>query len=187
MLSSKLLFSESNLEIILLKFYRRMKKLYLVRHAKSSWDNPDLDDFDRPLNKRGKRDAPFMGELLKKLNVNPDLIISSPAKRAYTTAKEIARILGYPKRMITKNEDVYLASAGELLSLINSIPEEVSSVMIFGHNPGFTQICNLLSNANILNIPTSGFVEIHFETENWKDITPGSGKLVAFEYPKKYR
>ncbi len=164
-----------------------MKKLYLVRHSKSSWDNPNLDDFDRPLNKRGKRDAPFMGELLNKLGVKPDIIVSSPAKRAYATAKEIAKALNYPKRKIVKNENIYMATAGELLKIINEFPDEISSAMIFGHNPGLTQICNLLSNANIINIPTSGFAEIDFETGSWKNIVPSSGKLAAFEYPKKYR
>ncbi len=165
----------------------KVKKLYLFRHAKSSWDNPDLDDFDRPLNKRGKRDAPFMGELLLEKGIKPDVLISSPAKRAYATAKVIAKKLGYPRREIQKDKKLYLASAGELLRIINELPDEYSSVMLFGHNPGLTQICNLLSNANIMNIPTSGIAEIDFEVDSWKNVIPESGKLISFEYPKKYR
>ncbi len=164
-----------------------MKKLYLLRHSKSSWENPNLDDFDRPLNKRGKRDAPFMGSLLRKFDIKPDLIISSPAKRAYTTAKEITKEINYPQKKIIKNEDIYLASAGELLRIINELPDDADSVMLVGHNPGLTQICNLLCNANIVNIPTSGFTEIHFPVSSWKEIVPDSGKLIVFEYPKKYR
>ena len=90
-----------------------MKKLYLARHAKSSWKNPDLDDYDRPLNKRGIRDAPFIGKKLKEKNILPDLIISSPAIRAITTAKELAAQMGYPEENIILDENIYEAGGGE--------------------------------------------------------------------------
>ena len=111
-----------------------MKKLYLVRHAKSSWKDPSLDDIDRPLNKRGKRDAPFMGKLLRKEGVKPDLIITSPAKRAFFTAKTIANEIDYSKKDIVKSNLVYLTSTNELLEVINDISQEVKTAMLFGHN-----------------------------------------------------
>ncbi len=163
-----------------------MKTLYLTRHAKSSWKELDLDDFDRPLNKRGKRDAPFMGQLLKKKNILPDVLISSPAVRAYTTARTIATEIGYPAENIMTDENIYEASSSELLDIINSIEDENRSAMLFGHNPGFTMLSNYLSGKDILNIPTCGIVKIEFEKEKWSDIEIDTGKLIWFEYPKKY-
>ncbi len=163
-----------------------MKTLYLTRHAKSSWKEQDLDDFDRPLNPRGKRDAPFMGQLLKKKNILPDLLISSPAVRAYTTARTIASEIGYPPEKIITDENIYEGSSSELLEVINSIEEEYESAMVFGHNPGFTMLSNYLSGKDILNIPTCGIVKIKFDKEKWSDIEVGTGELIWFEYPKKY-
>lgn len=162
-----------------------MKKLYLVRHAKSSWSNPELADFDRPLNKRGKRDAPFMGEILKKNEVQPEIIFSSPAKRALKTAKKISGILGYPKNSIVEDENIYDASTYELLELINHIGEEYKSAMLFGHNPGLTSLSNLLSDDYIDNIPTTGIVLLTFKGM-WQELKENSCKLEFFEYPKKY-
>ncbi len=163
-----------------------MKTLYIVRHAKSSWKNIDLPDIDRPLNKRGRRDAPFMGKILKKEGVMPDLIISSPARRACKTAKVIAQNLNYPKSKIQKDDAIYEATPGELIKLINSIPDEYIVVMLVGHNPGLTQLSNLLTGKYIENIPTTGIVEIEFNASSWNEITVNSGKLKSFEYPKKY-
>ena len=112
-----------------------MKRLTLLRHAKSSWKYPNLDDLDRPLNRRGRRDAPMMGKRLAKDKTLPDLMISSPAKRAWKTAKIIAREVGCEKAKIEKNIALYEAGVSELIQVIQKIDGKYDDVMIFGHNP----------------------------------------------------
>ena len=162
-----------------------MKTLYLVRHAKSSWDDPSLDDIDRPLNPRGKKDAPEMGDRLKKLKILPDLLLTSPGKRARSTAKKIARQIGYPKKEILIDDALYHGSDDMLIDIVKNLPDSKQSVMLFGHNPGFTAFANQLCNINIYNIPTAGVVAIDFHIDSWKDAEPGKGELVFFDYPKK--
>lgn len=163
-----------------------MRTLFLIRHAKSSWADPGMSDFDRPLNKRGKMNAPFMGKLLAKENILPDLIISSPAKRAITTAKKIAKEINYKNENILLNEKIYEASEKTLLKIINEISDKNKTVFMIGHNPGFTALLNYLTEENISNIPTCGIVEINFEIDSWKEVSNGMGKLVRFDYPKKF-
>jgi phosphohistidine phosphatase len=162
-----------------------MKTLFLVRHAKSSWKDSSIDDTDRPLNKRGKRDAPFMGELLKEKVVNPDLVISSPAKRASKTAQIIAEQIGYSKKDIIYAEEIYEASSRELVDFIKKIDDKYNSVMLFGHNPGFTMLNNFLSKQYIDNIPTCGIVALEFNN-TWKEIDKNTAKMIFFDYPKRY-
>lgn len=162
-----------------------MKTLYLVRHGKSSWDNPDLDDVDRPLSKRGKRDAPIIGDRLAKRGVFPDLIISSTAERAYATCEVIAKKLKYPIAEIEVNGDVYHANERELLSVVRGCDNLWKTLMVFGHNPGFTDFANRLTNEDIDNIPTGGVFACTFDVDNWYDVDFGSGKMVLFDYPKK--
>ena len=162
-----------------------MKKLYLVRHAKSSWKNPELSDKERPLNKRGKNDAPFMGKTLKEKKVKPDLMISSDAVRAKKTAYAIAKELEYEKNNIVLTDDIYEASSLELLNLVKSFDQDFSSVMMFGHNPAFTMLNNQLSDNYIDNIPTCGITAIKFGSE-WKDVADGGGKSEFFIFPKLY-
>lgn len=162
-----------------------MKILYLVRHAKSSWRDPSLDDIERPLNKRGKRDAPFMGELLKEKIVNPDVVFSSPAKRASKTAQIIAEQIGYSKKDIIYAEEIYEASSHELVDFIKKIDDKYNSVMVFGHNPGFTMLNNFLSKKYIDNIPTCGIVALEFKN-CWKEIEKNSANMLFFDYPKRY-
>ncbi len=162
-----------------------MKRLFLVRHAKSSWKDISLDDIDRPLNKRGKRDAPEMGSRLKKQQIRPDLLVTSPAKRARKTARKIAREIGYPKKEITINEKLYHGSDEGLIEVVQSLPDSSDNVMLFGHNPGFTEFANRLCNINIYNIPTTGIVAIDFNCKAWHETDFGKGDLVFFDYPKK--
>ncbi len=162
-----------------------MKTLYIVRHAKSSWDDPHLDDYDRPLNNRGKQNAPEMGKYLAKSGVQPDLIISSSAKRAFSTAKKIVKELRYDQKEIVKTRDLYLASIGTTLKIIRQVEDSINSLMIFGHNPGWTDLTNYLSNAYIDNVPTCGVVAIEFDINHWVEVDKGKGKLLFFEYPKK--
>lgn len=163
-----------------------MKRLYLIRHAKSSWEDSDLSDIERPLNTRGKRDAPFMGKHLKEMKVSPDLIVSSPAKRALKTAKIIAKEIGFPKKDIETDESIYLASVSTLLHVIQNIEGSYQQVMLFGHNPGFTELAEYLTNQQFDNIPTCGIVCMDFDIKSWKEVGEGKGMLVSFDYPKKY-
>lgn len=162
-----------------------MKELFLVRHAKSSWDDPTLSDFERPLNERGKRDAPFMGAHLADLGIKPDLIISSPAKRAKKTAKILAEALGYDLQKIEYKEAIYEASAQSLLYIVCQLPDSAKRVMIVGHNPGLTMLANILDDIVIDNIPTCGVVGVTFDTGSWSEACRMKGHTVMFDYPKK--
>ncbi len=162
-----------------------MRTLYIVRHAKSSWKDEGLSDFDRPLNERGKRDAPFMGDILKDKKVNADFILSSPAKRAKKTATTIAEKIGYPGNKITFNEEIYEASLNTLVSLVKEIDNKYNSVMIFGHNPGLTTLSNHISDRFIDNIPTCGIVALQTD-KKWNELDKNSFKLLFFEQPKMY-
>jgi phosphohistidine phosphatase len=162
-----------------------MKTLYLARHAKSYWKDQSIPDFDRPLNSRGKRDAPFMGEVLNDKKIMIDLIMSSPAKRTKKTAIEIASKIGYPEKKIQFNEDLYEASSNTIIKLIKKIEEKYDRVMIFGHNPGLTMLNNHISNHYIDNIPTCGIVALQFD-KKWSEIDKNSCKFLFFEYPKLY-
>lgn len=162
-----------------------MKRLYLVRHAKSSWKNPELRDFDRPLNKRGKRDAPLMGQRLKKAGECPDLIISSPAKRAAKTAKILAREIGYPSEDIRWLDSLYGAGTQTMLEIVGDLGDSVGSVMLVAHNPGLTFFAEHLTGVAVENIPTSGVFTVDFDLASWKGIHESEGKLVFFDYPKK--
>ncbi|MEA2091216.1 MAG: histidine phosphatase family protein [Campylobacterota bacterium] len=160
-----------------------MKKLYIIRHAKSSWKDLRLDDFDRPLNKRGRLNAPFMGEKLKKKKVVPDIIFSSSALRAKTTAKIIAKKIGFSEDIIFKNS-IYDASVSTLHKILTKIDDKNSIVFLFGHNPDL----GMLSESYLdfyENIPTCGIVEIEFNCNKWKDISNKNSKLISFDYPKK--
>ena len=163
-----------------------MKTLWLIRHAKSSWKNPHLSDYDRPLNSRGKRDAPFMGKVLYKKDITADLIISSTAKRAELTTKHIANAINYPIEHIEWNSEFYLCSKASCLNHIERLDNILNTVFIIGHNPGWTDLCNYLSGEYIDNIPTTGMAELRFPIDTWNAISKGLASLSSFEYPKKY-
>ena len=162
-----------------------MKTIYLVRHAKSDWGDNSIPDFDRPLNKRGKRDAPFMGEILNQKKIKIDLIISSPAKRARKTAIAVAEKNKYPEKSILFNEDIYEATSNDILEIINKLDERYQTVMIFGHNPGLTFLNNHISNKYIDNIPTCGIVAMEID-DAWNNIGQNNCRHLFFEYPKLY-
>ncbi len=163
-----------------------MKTLYLVRHAKSSWEYEELDDFERPLNKRGKRDAPYMSRLLAEKNILPDLMISSPALRAYSTARIFAKNLGYPAEKLITSELLYESRADCYFEIIHSLDDKYNSLMLFSHNPGITFLSNALSDKYIDNIPTTGVVCINLNVDSWDKVEASTGELLFFEYPKKY-
>lgn len=161
-----------------------MKKLFLIRHAKSDWSNPTLDDFDRPLNNRGKKNAPFMGRILKKKKIHPDLIISSPAYRARETTRKIVKKINYHDE-IMYNEYLYEASLTTMLEIVNYIEDEYDDVFIVGHNPGLNMLGFYLVDFNE-NLPTCGILEIHFDCATWREANKKNAKLISFKYPKKY-
>ena len=163
-----------------------MKTLYLARHAKSSWKYPDLDDFERPLNKRGRRNAPFMGKILKNLKVAPDLITSSPANRAAMTARIMADIINYPLEKIRYSESIYEFSENALISVVKNIDDTVNKAMVVGHNPALNGLANYIGDQPISNIPTCGVYCIELGITSWAKIGPRCGKAKFFEFPKKH-
>lgn len=163
-----------------------MKKIYFIRHAKSSWKEEGLSDFERPLNKRGKRDAPFMGSRLKGFGIEPSLIISSPAIRASKTARKIAEETNYPKDYIVYEESLYESSFDQYLNIIHNIDDTHHDVFMVAHNPDITEATEILSDALIGNMPTGSILCIGFEVDSFKDIVAHSGKVLFFDYPKKH-
>jgi phosphohistidine phosphatase len=161
-----------------------MKMLYVIRHAKSSWDNPLLNDFGRPLNERGERDAPRMGKRLKERDVVPDLLLSSPASRALTTCEKIAAALAYPVANIKTNRDLYHAEDEEILQIVKKINDQHNIVLIFGHNPGLTDFVNRLTDTRIDNVPTCGIVACSLRVTSWQEVDWGKGEVEFFDYPK---
>jgi phosphohistidine phosphatase len=164
-----------------------MKRLYLMRHAKSDWNGYYVSDFERGLNKRGEKAAPMMGKILKEKNIKPDLIVSSPAKRAKITAEIIADKLGYNADKILFVPKIYEASVLDLFEVLHDLPDDVQSVLLVGHNPAMTGLINQISNVNLDNLPTAAVIGIELPTDNWKSIQPRAGKFLFFEYPKKYQ
>ena len=163
-----------------------MKKLFLIRLAKSSWEDLRLDDFDRPLNKRGEKDAPFMAELLKEKNIIPDLIISSPSLRTKLTAEIIAEKIGFIDK-ISFDKTIYEAPLSNLKRAINNIDNSFNSIVFVGHNPGLHELAQELCDIEVDNIPTCAIVEIEFDVDSWDKISKKNAKLISYEYPKKYK
>jgi phosphohistidine phosphatase len=163
-----------------------VKTLYIIRHAKSSWDASNVDDFERPLNDRGKRDAPRMGKRLKEKAIHPELMLSSPAKRALSTAKKIAEVLKYAKGDIKTERKLYHADEETMLSIVREMKDKYNTVMLFSHNPGLTDFVNSLMTGeiDIDNIPTCGVVAFQLDVSSWKEVNWGTGKLLFFDYPK---
>lgn len=162
-----------------------MRTLYLVRHAKSSWDSPGLRDFDRPLNERGMNDAPKMAKNLLKMGIKPDLIVSSPAKRALTTAQFFAKTLEVPDDAFRQDPHIYEAYSTDILRIISKLPESVQTVMLFGHNPTFTEVANIFTDDFIDNVPTCGIVRIESKAASWDALYEGNGRVTACFFPKE--
>lgn len=161
-----------------------MKKLILVRHGKSAWDNPLLSDHDRPLAPRGIRDIPVMAIRLKERNLNPDFFLSSTAQRAKDTAIKTAEVIGFDLNQITFTSELYHASSRKILRLIQSIPDEFHTVLLFGHNPGFNDLIDDLGG-DIYNLPTSGQYGFEANTSAWKDFGKSNSRYLFFDFPKK--
>jgi phosphohistidine phosphatase len=159
-----------------------MKHLFLLRHAKSSWDDDSLDDFDRPLNSRGKSAAPLMGKVMKERKVAPDVILCSPAKRTKQTIKlvnETAKL----KTGVTFNDAIYDASAADLRKLIRKQKKSVEGILLIGHNPGLEEFLELLTG-KYERMPTAALVQINLNADDWSDIEDGANKLAWIVRPK---
>ena len=161
-----------------------MKTLTLLRHGKSSWKETGMTDRERPLARRGERDAPLMGERITAAGIRPSLIMSSPAKRAWATAKRVARAISYPVEFLHREEDLYLADTGRILDLLAQQDSAFNSILIVGHNPGLTELANYLVPGITENLPTCGLVAVEIETSDW-DLRPGPEvRLLLHDYPK---
>lgn len=160
-----------------------MKTLFVLRHAKSSWDNPNQTDFERPLNERGLRTAPKMGEFMKENGLEPDFIISSPAQRAKTTAEKV-KDAGAFSAEIKFDPRIYEAAVNELLEVIKDAPDSAGKLLVVGHNPGFEGLVRNLTG-EIREMPTAALAEIELNITSWREIEPSCGKLRNLYKPKE--
>ncbi len=159
-----------------------MKTLYLMRHAKSSWDNSELSDYERPLNRRGEKAAPLIGLEMAKQGFEPELIVSSPAVRASQTAKLVAKSIGYEDEL-KYDTRIYGAGVNTLFYILLETPDAVSSVLMTGHNPGFEDLLEYLSG-EYRRMPTAALAVVEFDSEKWSEIKTGEGDLVEYIIPR---
>jgi len=160
------------------------KRIVLVRHGKSDWAETGITDFERPLNHRGNKNALEMAERLAKKQLIPEFIISSPAKRALTTAKHFSEAWDIQKDTIQLEPSIYEANTIALLNVLNGLDNQYEYIALFGHNPGLTDFTNFLADAHIYNIPTAGIVIIDFPFEDWAMVSQHTGSLFLFDCPK---
>lgn len=160
----------------------RMRKLLIMRHAKSSWDNPNISDFERPLNSRGLQAAPFMGNQIYKNGLAPDLIISSPAKRAKQTAILVKESAGVEAK-IQYEDKIYEASPTTLLYVAANFSDKYPSVLLVGHNPGIEGFIRILTS-EVHQMPTAAVAQISLNIEKWADISLNCGQLELLMRPK---
>ena len=161
-----------------------MKTLLLVRHAKSSWDNLQLTDFERPLNDRGKKDAPAMAEKVKDRKIKIDRFISSPAKRAKKTAVIFMDEYGMQEKDLVLLPSLYEASVKNFYEAVENINDKDDAIALFSHNPGITDFVNTLTEKKVDNMPTCGVFAIKIKTKNWKDFKKATKEFFFFDYPK---
>jgi len=161
-----------------------MKTLYLVRHAKSSWATAAQADRDRPLNERGLHDVALMGQRLAERGVEPDVMLSSPATRAHTTAQHIAKALGVKGKHIVEVERLYDATADQILGVVQALGQEPKRVMVFGHNPGMSELSQRFAS-EITHMPTCAVAEFRFDVTSWAGLGDRKPVQVAFDFPRK--
>ena len=161
-----------------------MKTLLLIRHAKSSWDDPGLSDFERPLNDRGKKDAPSMAERLYERGIKIDAFVSSPARRARKTAEQFAKRYKKEKEDLVLKTELYMASDEAFNSVVEKLDDDFDCVAIFSHNPGITDFANSLTDARTDNIPTSGIFGVSIDAKKWNKFKDAKKNFLFFDYPK---
>lgn len=162
------------------------KTLFVLRHAKSSWDETDKRDFDRPLKARGIEDAHNLANALKHELSSIDIVVSSPANRAIHTSIIICQTAGLPLEIIQLNEQLYDTNEDEVERIVRSFSDDISTAIIVGHNPTFTYFANRFMSKSIDNIPTSGIVKLEFEVDSWNDISRNNLKTSFFDFPKNH-
>lgn len=163
---------------------RRIKTLYLFRHAKSSWDDPALDDFDRPLNKRGEKSAPLMGKVMRSRDVCPSIILCSPAKRTRQTAKMALKKAGMDEAEIVFEKGLYLATTSGLLGTVQKLDDLLNDAMLIGHNPGLSELVYLLTGVEE-SFPTAALVCLRLNVSHWTDVKSGCGKIEWIVRPRE--
>jgi phosphohistidine phosphatase len=163
-----------------------MKNITISRHAKSSWDNPNLTDFERTLNQRGTRDAEFISNLVAKMLPKPDLFFSSPAQRAFETSLYYAQAFGMSEKEIIYDKGIYDKGIRYIINTIQILSDAHQNILLIGHNPDLTAFCTAFSGQYFDNIPTSGVVSIDFDVNTWQEAMQKIGTLKFYEYPKKY-
>jgi phosphohistidine phosphatase len=164
-----------------------MKILTLVRHAKASWNDSSLSDRERPLNARGEKDAPEMGQRIVAHDIRPSLIITSPAVRAWTTAKIISKEVSYPIECLQRENSLYLASLDGLLDAVMAQDNGFNNLMVVGHNPGMTDFANFLVPGITNNLSTAGVVSVKIDRDDWSLYEKPETELLAYDYPKLER
>jgi len=162
-----------------------MKSITLLRHAKSSWQASGLADRERPLNERGLRDAPVMGERISAQDIRPSLVVSSPAARAWATAKLIADSISYPREFLQRDDRLYLASVESIVDVIADQDQGFNHIMLVGHNPGMTQFANYLIPDITSNLPTCGVISVVVDSDDWDLSVQPDATLTMMDYPKK--
>ena len=164
-------------------------QLTLVRHAKSDWGDGTLSDFERPLSARGLRDAPEMAERWRQRYTPPQLIVSSPARRAITTARIFADVLGLDTARIVEETRIYEAALATLLTVVRELPADCANVVLFGHNPGFSELQHALARdaGGVLpaGVPTCAVTRLALDGVNWSAVTANGGRVVDYDYPKR--
>lgn len=164
-----------------------MKTLTLIRHAKATWEKSDWQDFERPLNERGYNDAALLASKLTGYFIEPDVIISSPAVRAFTTAEIFIEKVPFKNSKFIKDIFIYEKGAKYILNLVKNLDSNVNSAMIFGHNPDITSLSTYYSGDFFENVPTCGIICLVFDTDDWQDTAKNNGKIKFFVYPKIYK
>lgn len=160
-----------------------MKTLLLLRHAKSSWKDADLHDFERPLNQRGRKAAPLIGQFMRRQQLNPDLILSSPAERARQT---VALVVGaaHLESELRYDERIYEASAEYLVEVVSQVEDDFNVLLLVGHNPGLEDLLSRLSGATH-PLPTAALATLTFDTEKWAKVKDHTGHLTGLTTPKE--
>lgn len=165
-----------------------MKELILIRHAKSDWGSEFLQDVDRPLNERGYSDAYFMSKWYLDHKLSPDLVVSSAATRALNTALIFARTLELPSDKFILDHRFYECPAKKMMTQIAEWPDAAERIMLFSHNPGITDLVNLLTDEVFIdNVPTCGIIALQLKIKSWKEIPDQKAKLLYYQFPKDFR
>jgi len=160
-----------------------LKKLILIRHAKSSWSQAGMSDFDRPLNQRGINDAPKMAGRIRSSKLTIDQIVSSPALRAITTAEMFSEVFDIPFENILQNKAVYEADPETLMRIVSKFESSWNTVIMFGHNPGLSYLVGLLTG-ELYDKVTCSISEIDIHIDDWSHCTAGTGSLISYDFPK---